>query len=347
LIPGNEFSSANINVIIALKKYRTHIFTIGFIIILLLAVFLVRRYGGFSVSSDDFAVNRTDRVTLVILEKDGEQLVLQKKESGWIVNNLYEARPVAIRNLLETLSRLSIKSTVPETLFQKEWENNSGSVIRVQVRERPGGNKSFLVYPVQSNPYGNYFKKREKGTPYIINIPGYSGNVGSLFITNEKFWLPTTIYSFQPSRIKMIEMLNFEDESKSFVIHQDTIGSLRILSIPDKEPIENIDTSQVYRYLSYFTNLKFERWVVESDSVDFNSVLSTQPMHRLSITDQSGNTIRLSTYPIYRGSGNGSDIDLNRIYARINEENELVIIKFVDIDPVLKDRSYFGNNSNQ
>lgn len=330
-----------------LKQYRTYILTFTVIIILLLTVLITRRYGGFSVKSDDFAVNRIDRVTSVILEKDGEQLVLQKKESGWVVNNLYEARPYAIQRLLETLSRISIKSTVPESLFQKEWEKNSGPVIRVQVRERPGGNKSFLVYPVQSNPYGNYFKKREKGTPYIINIPGYSGNVGSLFVINENFWLPNIVYSFQPSQIKMIEMLNFEDESKSFVIHQDTIGSLKILPIPDKEPMENIDTSQVYRYLSYFTSLKFERWVIESDSVDFNSVLSIQPMHRLSITDRSGNTIRLSTYPIYRESGNGSDIDLNRIYVRINEENELVIIKYVDIDPVLKDRSYFGNNSNQ
>lgn len=331
-----------------MKQYRTYIITIGFLIILLLTVLLIRRYGGISVNSDDFAIKRTDRVTSVILETRGEHLVLKKEASGWMVNNSHEARLSAIRSLLETLSRLSIKSTVPESLFQEEWKDDSASVIKVQIREKPGGIKSFLVYPVSTNPYGNYFKKREKGTPYIMNIPGYSGNIGSLFVTNEKFWLPHTIYSYQPSEIQMIKMLIYKNESQSFVIYQDTPGSVQLLSLPDEKPMEDLDTIRVHRYLSYFNNLKFEQWVFDSDSVNINAILSSQPMHKLSIKEQSGDSITLITYPIINESGSdGPEIDLNRIYVRINDKKDLVIIKYVDIDPVLKDRTYFTRNGNK
>ncbi len=331
-----------------MKQYRTYIIIIGLVIILLISLILIRRYGGFSVDSSDFSIKESDRVTAVILEKQEERLMLTKGESGWMVNNRYEARPSAIRFLLETLSRISIKSTVPESQFQEEWKRDSSSVIRVEIRERPGRVRSFLVYPVTSNAYGNYFKKREKGTPFIVNIPGYSGNVGSLFVTNEKFWLPHTLYSCQPSEIRMVRLLIYDNELQSFVIYQESPGAVKLRSLPEEEIVQNLDTARVYRYLSYFNNLRFERWVFDSDSVDIHAVLSLQPRHKLTIQEQSGRSVTIRTYPIIRGMENGEpEIDLNRVYARMNDEKELVIVKYVDIDPVLKERGYFLLNDNE
>lgn len=331
-----------------MKQYRTYFIIIGLVIILLLAVVLTRKYGGFSVDSSDFSVNQSDRVTAVILEKEGERLELNRGESGWIVNNRYEARPSAIRFLLETLSRISIKSSVPESQFQEEWKRDSSGVIRVEIRERPGWIRSFLVYPVTSNPYGNYFKKREKGRPFIVNIPGYSGNVGSLFITSEKFWLPHTLYSCQPSEIQMIRLLMVDNERQSFVIYQDKPGEVELRSLPEEKPVQNLDTARIYRYLSYFINIQFERWVFDSDSVNIPEVLSLQPRHELTVREQSGNSTTVRTYPIIRRMENGQPrIDLNRIYATFNDDSALVIVKYVDIDPVLKEREYFLLNDKE
>ncbi len=310
--------------------------------ILLIAVILTRRYGGFTVDSSDFSIEQSDRVTEVILEKQGERLMLTLGESGWMVNNRYEASPSAIQFLLETLSRISIKSTVPESQFQEDWKRESSSVIKVEIRERVGRVKSFLVYPVHSNPYGNYFKKREKGTPFIVNIPGYSGNVGSLFITSEKFWLPHTLYSCQPSDIRMVQLVIYDNEPQSFIIYQDSPGAVRLFSFPEEEPVQNLDTGRIYRYLSYFHNIRFERWVFDSDSVDIHTILSSQPSQQLIIREQSGRSTTIRTYPIKKGIINGlEEADLNRIYANRNDEKDLVIVKFVDIDPVLKERNYF------
>lgn len=306
-----------------------------------------RRYGGFSVDSSDFSIRQKDRVIAVILEKQNERLELTRGDSGWIVNNRFEARPSAIRFLLETLSRVSIKSTVPELQFQEEWKLDSSGVIRVEIRERPGRIKSFLVYPVTSNPYGNYVKKREKGTPFIVNIPGYSGNVGSLFVTNEKFWLPHTLCSSQPSDIGMIRLLIHDNESQSFVICQEAPGAVELLSLPEKKPVQNLDSAKVYRYLSYFINLRFERWVFDSDSVDIPEVLSLEPRHELTIREHSGKSITIRTYPIIRAIKDGKqEMDLNRIYATMNDDSALVIVKYIDIDPVLKERDYFLLYSN-
>jgi hypothetical protein len=313
-----------------------------------MAVILTRRYGGFSVNSTDFAIQRSERVTAVILEKQEERVMLTKEESGWMVNNRYEARPSAIWFLLETLSRISIKSTVPESQFREEWSRDSSSVIRVEIKEKPGRVKSFLVYPVTSNPYGNYFKKRKNGMPFIVNIPGYSGNVGSLFVTSEKFWLPHTLFAAQPSEIRMVKLITYDNELQSFVIYQESPGSVKLFSLPEEEPVQNLDTTRVYRYLSYFNNLRFERWVFDSDSIDSHAVLSSHPSHQLTIQEQSGRSTTIRTYPIIRGmEGSEPEIDLNRIYASINDVNELVVVRYVDIDPVLKERNYFVLNNKE
>ena len=282
------------------------------------------------------------RVSLVTLETKEEKVELQKEETIWKVNGENEVRTDAIRMLLETLSRISIKSTVSESLFQNDWKEDSASVIRIKIKENPGGLKSYLVYPVNSNPYGNYFKKREGGTAYIVNIPGYSGDVGSLFITHEKYWLPHLVYTYQPSEIREVKMIVFSNDEQSFKILQDSLGSIRFLSYPAEKPVESMDTLKVLRYLSYFINLRFERWAFDLDSVNRNDILSSQPLHELSVTDKFGKTVHLTTYPIIRKTGdNEADIDLNRIYARMNNESDLVVIKYVDIDPILKVRSYF------
>ena len=140
-------------------------------------------------------------------------------------------------------------------------------------------------------------------------------------------------------------MLIHDNESQSFVIHQDSPGAVRLLSLPEEEPVQNIDTARVYRYLSYFINLRFERWVYDSDSVNVHAVLSTQPRHELTIQEHSGRRTTIRTYPIIREMKTGeAETDLDRIYVNRNDEKDLVIVKYVDIDPVLKERNYFNLN---
>ena len=137
-------------------------------------------------------------------------------------------------------------------------------------------------------------------------------------------------------------MLVHNSEDESFIILQDSTGSVRLHSLPADNPVENLDSSRVLRYLSYFSSLRFERWVSEEDSINLNEVFASQPVYELSIKDKSGSVLNLKTYPILRETEKiKQEIDLNRIYGRMNNEPELVVIKYIDIDPVLKVRSNF------
>ena len=227
--------------------------------------------------------------------------------------------------------------------FRKDWNSDSSSVIRVEIKEEPIGLKSFLVYPVSTNTYGNYLKKREGGTAYIVNIPGYSGDVGSLFVTSRKYWLPDIIYTYKPSDLREVKMIIPGEGDLSFKIVQDSLTSIGLFSYPEDTPVELFDTTKVLRYLSYFNHLRFEQFVINLDSAKMKEIMSSMPLHELAILDKSGGILNLKTWPITIKTEGKEEIDLNRIYGRINNGPDLVIIRYVDIDPVLKVKSYFVN----
>ncbi|UCG28707.1 MAG: hypothetical protein JSV24_04940 [Bacteroidales bacterium] len=324
------------------KDYRKYFFWILLLTLLIVIVFASRRFGGFVTSSDYFAIKNINRVASIILEEGNEKLVLKKGDSGWTVNEKELAGTKTIRYFLESLSRITIKSTVSESIFLNDLSNDPVPEIRVTVKEKPGFSKSYLVYPVSSNPYGNYFKKREKGIAYVVNIPGFSGNVGSLYITSEKLWLPHEIYSYQPSRIRMVCLEYPSDDGSSFMIRQDSTGCFELFSLPGELPVPEVNHERILRYLTYFSILRFERRVMESDSVDVEGILLSIPVQNLKVEDIDGEIITLRMFPIVdRYSDSEEEVDLNRIYGQINGEKELVVIRYMDIDPILKDLTYF------
>ena len=310
--------------------------------VLIAVVITSRQCGGYTTSSDYFAVKNSKRVTSVILERNNEKLLLKREKTGWKVNDKKEASTATVRFFLETLSRATIKSTVAESLFRNDLASNPVPVVRVTIKKTPGLTKSYLVYQVSSNPYGNYFKKREKGIPYVVNIPGFSGDIGSLYVTNEKFWLPHEVFRYQPSQIRMVSLEYKPGEKSSFMIRQERSGHIELYSLPGELPVQDVNRAKLSRYLTYFNVLRYERPVLETDSVNVKALLSSTPVHHITVEDTTGKEITLRTYPIVNQNvDSGSQVDLNRIYGQINEEKELVIIRYMDIDPILKDLSYF------
>ncbi len=44
-------------------------------------------------------------------------------------------------------------------------------------------------------------KIKERSKPFIVYLPGYETNIGSLFTVNELYWKPFTIFKPLPSEI--------------------------------------------------------------------------------------------------------------------------------------------------
>ena len=123
--------------------------------------------------------------------KEGERiLILSKETEGWRVNGRNEARKSGLIFLMEILTEMKIKSPVSPELFNDEIVMKGIDPVRVKVYEDRRLLRSFMVFKTGSNKYGNIMKMKDNAKPFIVYLPGYEGDIGSEFISDELFWKP-------------------------------------------------------------------------------------------------------------------------------------------------------------
>lgn len=179
-------------------------------------------------------------------------------------------------------------------------------------------------------------KMRDKAKPFIVCMPGFEGDIGSAFTLNALYWQPYTVFNLLPSEISSVTLENFSDPGSSFTIksklHSYTLSDGNIL-------LTGWDTARVQRYISYFTWIPFESWALDLDENHQEKIKNETPAFRISVVKPDGSKIVLTIWNKYSDLTGKEDSD--RAWAMTSESNQLFTIRYFDIDPILKKRSYF------
>ncbi|MGB8490534.1 MAG: hypothetical protein WCE64_05700 [Bacteroidales bacterium] len=305
------------------------------VIIVTLLIFRQRSpFGGDS----SFTINPGAEITRIEFSDRSNSLSLEKKGNEWLVNSKYETRRNSVLFVLEVLRKMALKSPVSPELFKKEITDRGIKPVRVRVFSERKLLKSFFVYKTQSNIYGNIMKLREGSKPFIIYVPGDEVNIGSVFTMNELYWQPFVVFSLLPSEIASVNVENVNEPVSSFSISNEAGGP--VLSGSGK-PLTGWDSGRVERYLSYFSHVPFESWAFDLSSAERAQIDRQQPVYTISVRMTSGATLTLDLLERFTGENGTRKKDTDRLWARTNARDEIFIIRYLDIDPLLKKRSYF------
>lgn len=305
-------------------------------LIALVIVLLVRDKSPFGSGQTSFASVPVTEINRIEFSGKGKKLILEKKENTWIVNGRNQARPGGIAFLEAVLTGMKIKSPVTPDLFRKEVSEVNEDPVRVRVYERRKILSSFIVYKTGSNVYGNFMKTGERKSPFIVHLPGFEGDIGSVFTMNELYWLPYTVFSLLPSEISEVKFENLSDTASSFIITRDR----NLLSLSDgRKVLAGWDSSRVRRYISYFTLIPFESWALSLKKNDADSIKAEVPFSRIHVRKTDGETIVLTLWERYDLHNVLRDSD--RLWGKTDARDDLFILRYFDIDPILKKRSYF------
>lgn len=312
----------------------------GFLLIVtgLLILFLFIRRAPFGKSNSSFSTDPEKEITKIELSDGINKVVLEKQKETWLVNGRSEARKSGIFFILRILQELKIKSPVSPQLFDNEITKNNIVPVKVKVFERRKLLKSYLVYKTGSNKYGNIMKMKEGSKPFIVYVPGYEGDISSGFIVSQLFWEPYTVFNLLPSEISSVTFENLSDTASSFSIKN--IGHQFVLDGQSARH-EGWDTSLVVRYISYFAWIPFESWASDITEPVRKEIESSLPIYRITVVTTAGRKIAMSLWQRKIGTGNSETIDSDRLLGKTGERDELFIMRYFDIDPLIKKRSYF------
>jgi hypothetical protein len=236
------------------------------------------------------------------------------------------------------LGEIKVKSPVSPEKFREDIIEKEISPVKVRIYGKSRLLKSFLVYKTQSNNYGNIMKLKDRAKPFIVAIPGYEINIGAAFVLNDLYWKPFTLFNLLPSEIESVRFENFSDTLSSFSIsarnHHYVVSDL-------KSELKGYDSSLVKRYLTYFTWIPFETWAFDMTEEEKESVESGDPLYRITVTDRAGKITVLTLWEKELTENGDKVPDSDRLWGRTDGNDEFFIMRYFDVDPILKKRSYF------
>jgi hypothetical protein len=293
----------------------------------------------FGKSNSSFAsVPRTD-ITKIEFSSSGEKMYLEKKGDKWLINGQHETRRSGLIFIEMVLKEMKIKSPVSSDIFDEEIIKNGIEPIRIRVYEKRKLLKTFLVYKTTSNIYGNIMKIKERSKPFIVYVPGFDGDIGSIFTLNELYWQPYSIFNLLPSEISSVSFENISDPASSFsIVHKDQNFIFSDLTVE----LTGWDSARVIRYLSYFTWIPFEAWAFEIGDEEKRKIEVQQPLYRITvITTKNIKTVLTLWERMINANNNDGIKDSDRLLGKTQMRDEFFIIRYFDIDPLIKKQSYF------
>lgn len=319
-------------------KFKSISLVLAFIILGIITFILFRDRSPFGSRNTSFACPPDKEITGIEFSDGTSTLVLRNKDGLWLVNGKNETRHSSIGFILTVLKGMEIKSPVSPELFKTEISDKGIKPVRVKVTGNGRTLTSFLVYKTRSNDYGNMIKLREDSKPFIVWLPGNEVEIGSVFNLNALYWQPYTVFNLLPSEISSVSIVYTDDPESSFMI---TCSDKHYVLSGQPGVLSGWDTTLVRRYLSYFTFVPFESWALDQPDNEAARIESGEPVVRIIIDKPDGTKTRLALWKKQLTGEPDGDIDTDRLWGKLDDNNRLFIIRYIDVDPLLKKRSYF------
>ncbi len=316
------------------KLYIRNISISVLLILLILLVVAICKQSPFGSSETNFSAEPDKEITAIELSTEDQKVILSLTDDTWKVNSEYNARKSVITFFLRMLREIRIKSPVSSEMFNDAIVTKGIRPVRVEVYEKRKLLSSFYVYRTISNKYGNIMKIKEKSKPFIVYFPGFEGDIGSVFNPDELFWQPHTLFNLLPSEISSISLDNYSDTSSSFRI-ETADNNLKLTDL--RKPLTGWDSSRVKRYISYYTLVPFESWAFGMSESERYELSEQKPLYRISVGQSDGKYMVLTLWEKI----NDGEKDTGRLWGKTGNNEEYMIIRYSDIDPLLRKLNYF------
>lgn len=246
-----------------------------------------------------FAVAETEKIGRIFLaRRDGETINLERTGIGWQYNSKWKARPGAIENLLDAVSRIEIQYKPPQAAVANMVRNLATEGIKVMVFDRSG--KELCTYYVGgSTPdeRGTFVIREGYEQPYVAHIPGWEGNLRFRYNLKGEDWRDRAVFAEDPDGIQELHIEYPLQRSMSFVLEKKKTGfEVRPFFPTTRKMQAPIRPGAAEALLVGFENLGAEAF--KNDYIHRDSVQQLIPFAIISLKRSDGSRKEVRFFPI-------------------------------------------------
>lgn len=302
------------------KKYRIYIILI---IITSIIILFISKDRSTIIQHNIFAVSDTSSITKIfIADRQGNTILLDKKENNWLVNNKFNVRKDAIKILLNTLHQIRIKQPIPLNSFERVIRDLSTKGIKIEIYTNSKLLRTYTIGNETSDHLGTYMLLDGAEQPYIMHIPYFKGYLSPRYgiqsgNINERDWRDRTIINVPKNNIKNISIKNFYNLESSFSLR---LSPRTLLFDYLGNPV-NFNNQSISQFISNFRNVSCESFKSNKSKIE-----SKNPIHQLIINNDTLRTYLISDLKEKKKQEN---FNVERMYATINDGELLLIQNYV------------------
>ena len=313
-----------------------------FLLIVFVGLYYFFKTDNKNLTSELFIVKDTADIAKIIISQDSGKVILTRNKElhHWTVDNKYPGNKKALKKLYQTLTEVRISKPVLHSKKDSLIKNIQIKGKKVEIYNSDNQLiKKIMVGSFQKQLEGTYLYNPKEKSIFLVNIPGLENNLNDRYNINPVYWLKPEIFSYRPNDIKEIVLNYPEKPSKSFQLRimKDTAY---LYHLSNNVPVKNLNLLKVGSYLSYFMNVKFASETTNTEKLR-NKLINKMPYAEITVLDINKHTKNIKLFQIKNDSESGK-YDLNKLHALINDK-DVVIVKYVDFDLILKDINYFVN----
>jgi len=292
----------------------------------------------YSASEAGFNFKDTAAIGRIYLAaNDGESILLDRTDSGWVVNKQYKALPSTLGLLLTTLYQQYALYPITKNAYENAVKELSTDGTKVEVYGRDGKKiRVFYVGGTAVNNTGTNMMMENAHTPYVVQVKGFNGYLTPRFSTKLRDWRDRTVFNIPEEEIKTISVEYPDQPINSFVL---TKKDSNVTVTGDPKITGSLDGFNARRakvYTKYFTNVSCEGYL--NGLKDLDTTIKTAPIQsRIDVTGVHGQHQHLDIYwmALNRRSKNSTvsnadvpdDYDSDRLYAVMNNGKDTILIQ--------------------
>jgi len=309
-----------------------------FLALLIIAAYfyLSDRAGTYRDSDIQFGLGDTAVIDRIVISKEQDRLILDRDPGYWRVNGMHYARSRLVNNLLLSMYRQQADVPVSRKDFDRIHEKLTTGARKVQVFNGEDLLKAYSMYYDMAAGV-SYMMLEGSSSPFRIHLPGFSiMDIGSLYSLDEKYWRDKLLFSLPADQIAGLRIDYPDRPCASFRIEKKPDGRWSVISLSDGKELDSHSSEALKRYLTYFSQLRYDDVLAPVDHA--GEFVQGEVEAEILLTDTGGNETWLRIIPRYTPDGK---MDLDRLYLQLNGKDELMLARYVQIDLILKEISYF------
>lgn len=300
----------------------------------------------------DFSVEDTAAVNKIFLaDKQDQTLLLERQSDHWTVNGEYTARKDFVNLLLSTFKRMEVSAPVPKARLDYVLRSIAGSGIKCEIYKNDRLYKTYYVGGVTEDNTGTYMIMENSDVPFVVHIPGFSGYLTVRYLPVLNEWRERIVFNYDVRDMHKVYLEYPDEPGESFIAVNHGNNKFDLKNINGESVSFDFDTMLVKQFISQTKFVGFESFIREELREGIIDSLKSEPMvNKFTVETFDGDKKSMKTYhrpnidQAVDDEGVLYDFDLDKLYAVIEDGNQVVIIQYYIIDPISYKMSYFNPN---